>query len=150
MTLPYSTATSGKGALEEAKRTLEKFGAGSFGYMEDFDEGTLTVQFKWRDRRVTISASAKGYAAAYLREKPHTNRMRHSRGDHEKRALKQGQIAVCSILRDWIKGQITAVECGMLSFDGAFLGQIMLANGGTVLELVEAKKLLALRHETAE
>jgi hypothetical protein len=31
--------------------------------------------------------------------------------------LRQGQVAVNSILRDWIKGQVTAVECGILSFE---------------------------------
>ena len=144
MSLPYSSATSGKGALEEAKRILEKFGAGSFGYMEDFDDGTLAVQFKYRERRVTITASAKGYAAAYLRDRPHTRQMRMTKQQHEQRALKQGQIAVCSILRDWIKGQITAVECGMLSFEGAFLGQILLDDGSTVYERVTRDDILAL------
>ena len=51
--------------------------------------------------------------------------------------LKQAQISVYSILRDWIKGQVTAVEVGMLSFEGAFLGQILLPSGETVLERLE-------------
>jgi len=38
-----------------------------------------------------------------------------------------------------------AVEVGMLSFEGAFLGQIMLPTGETVLERIERdKKLLSL------
>jgi hypothetical protein len=48
--------------------------------------------------------------------------------------MDQAQIATCSILRDWIKGQITAVEVGILTFEGAFLGQLLLPNGRTVLE----------------
>lgn len=143
MPLPYATATSGKTAMNEVQRILQSFGATSFGYMENFEDGTLTVQFMWRERRVTINANAKGYAAALLREKPYTTRMRGTRADYETKALKQGQIAVYSILRDWIKGQITAVEVGMLSFEGVFLGQIMLPNGGTILELVERENLLA-------
>jgi hypothetical protein len=59
-------------------------------------------------------------------------------------AIAQGQIAVFSILRDWIKGQITAVECGILSFQGAFLGQIVLPNGETVLQRVEREDILSL------
>jgi hypothetical protein len=62
----------------------------------------------------------------------------------EDAALKQGQIAVYSMLRDWIKGQVTAVETGILSFEGAFLGQILLPSGDTVLERVERENLLAL------
>lgn len=144
MALPYSTATSGKGAMSEVQKILQSFGATSFGYMEDFSDGTVTVQFMWRERRVTIKANAKGYAAALMREKPFASRMRGTKAQYEAKCLKQGQIAVFSILRDWIKGQITAVEVGMLSFEGAFLGQIMLPNGGTILEMVEREKLLAL------
>jgi hypothetical protein len=50
--------------------------------------------------------------------------------------------------RDWIKGQITAVECGILSFEGAFLGHIMLPCGETVLGRVEQEKLIALTPPT--
>lgn len=144
MGLPYATATSGKNAVEEMQRILRHFGASSFGVMEDFDKGTLLVQFEWHGRRVSIEASAKGYAAAWLRHNPYSNRMRVTRQEHEKRALRQGQIAVYSILRDWIKGQITAVETGMLSFEGAFLGQIMLPSGETVLRRVEREGVLQL------
>ena len=64
--------------------------------------------------------------------------------DHERRGLKQGEIAVYSILRDWIKGQVTAVEVGILTFEGAFLGQIHLPDGRTVLEAVTASNMLQL------
>lgn len=144
MALPYSNAKSGKGAIDETKKIVEAFGASSFGYMEDFYEGTLTVQFKWRERRVTVVASAKGYAAALMKRPKRTDNSGPSSRWNEDAALKQGQIAVCSILRDWIKGQITAVECGMLSFEGAFLGQILLENGDTILQRVERENLLAL------
>lgn len=112
--------------------------------MEDFDKGEVIVQFKWRERSVTNRASGKGYAAAWLRRHPYTGRMRGTKLDHERRALQLGQMAVWSILRDWMKGQITAVEVGMLSFEGAYLGQLMLANGQTVLERVEQDNLLSL------
>ena len=61
---------------------------------------------------------------AVMRQIPHTNPLSHS------------------ILRDWIKGQITAVETGILTFEGAFLGQIMLPNGRTGLEHATAQELL--------
>ena len=51
-------------------------------------------------------------------------------------------MAVYSILRDWIKGQITAIETGILTFEGAFLGQILLPSGQTVLEHATTAKLL--------
>ncbi len=38
----------------------------------------------------------------------------------------------------------SAVEVGMLSFEAAFLGQIMLPNGCTVMDMVEQKDILRL------
>jgi hypothetical protein len=70
--------------------------------------------------------------------------MRATKIDYERRALQIGQTAAYSILRDWIKGQITAVEVGMLSFEDAFFGQIMLPSGETVLERIERDNILSL------
>jgi hypothetical protein len=144
MPLPYENATSGKAAVNEMCKITRAFGASSFGVMEDFANGVLLVQFSWRDRSVSIKASAKGYAQAWLKHHPYGSRTRGTQIDYERRALKIGQTAVYSILRDWIKGQFTAVETGMLSFEGAFLGQIMLANGETVLERLQQTDMLSL------
>lgn len=140
MALPYENATSGKAAIADMQKILRTFGAASFGTMENFDAGEVIVQFEWRSRRVTIKASSKGYAAAWH---PWSFRTRGTKIDYERRALTIGQTAVYSILRDWIKGQVTAVEVGMLSFEGAFLGQIQLPSGETVLDRITATKLLA-------
>lgn len=142
MTLPYENATSGKTATADMQKILRGFGAGSFGVMEDFEKGDVIVQFEWRGRRVSISANAKGYAAAWLREHPYTARTRASKVEYERKALAIGNIAVYSILRDTIKAQVTAVEVGMLSFDAAFLGMLVLPNGETVLERLTHTEVL--------
>lgn len=145
MPLPYENATSGKAAVDDMRKLLAGFGATSFGVLEEFAAGSVVVQFVWRERRVTIRASAKGYAAAWLRHHPYNpSRMRVSKIDHERRALEQAHKSVYSILRDWLKGQLTAIEVGMLSFEGAFLGQILLPSGETVLERVMGLDILAL------
>ena len=56
--------------------------------------------------------------------------------------MKQAEISVCSILRDWIKGQVVAIETGILTFEGAFLGQILLPTGKTVLDSVMQSNML--------
>ena len=142
--LPYENATSGKNAIKEIEKNLRAFGASSFGAMEQYDTGDLLVQFEWRNLKVNISVSGKGYAAQWLRRHPWSYSMRATKQDYERRALEIGKVARYSILRDWIKGQITAVECGILSFEGAFLGHIMLPSGETMLDRVEQEKLLAL------
>lgn len=135
MSLPYENATSGANALDDIRKVLVRFGCARFGTMTDNERGELIVQFTYRNRDVTVRANFKGYAAAWLAEYPYnSSRHRRTKAQHEARAFDQAQVSVCSVLRDWIKGQITAVEVGILSFDGAFLGQILLPNGQTVLE----------------
>ena len=110
--------------------------------MIDDDAKEIMVQFEAHGRIVSVRASIRGYAAAWLKEHPHTQRMRITRTDHERKALEIASVAVYSILRDWIKGQVTAIETGILTFEGAFLGQILLANGTTVLDHAMSQKLL--------
>jgi len=142
MSLPYETATSGERAINDMQKILRGFGCGKFGHMMDFDKGVLLVQFDYRGRQVSVQASVSGYAAAWLKEHPYNSWTRVSKIAHERKAKEIGAKAVYSILRDWIKGQITAIETGVLSFEGAFLGQILLPNGKTILETAEEQKML--------
>jgi hypothetical protein len=145
MSLPYENTTSGERALGEIQKLLRGFGCSKFGSMIDDADGTVLVQFEYRGRPVSVKASTKGYAAAWLREHPYGLRTRCTLAQHERKALDIASVAVYSILRDWIKGQITAIETGILTFEGAFLGQILLPTGRTVLEhATEAKLLPAL------
>ena len=144
MSLPYETASSGEKATAELQRILSRFGCERFGTMTDNAEGVLICQFSYRSRDVIVRASFRGYAAAWLKEHPYNySRMRSTKQQHEAKASEIGRVAVHSILRDWIKGQTMAIETGMLTFEGAFLGQLMLANGRTVLdEAMQDVKLL--------
>lgn len=143
MSLPYENATSGNRAIEDIQKMLRAFGCTKFGTGEDFETGELFVQFEHRGRMVSLKANAKGYAAAWLREHPFGSRTRGSRSDHEAKALQIGGVAVYSILRDWVKGQVTAVEIGMMTFEAAFLSHILLPSGLSVIEHVQQQKLLA-------
>lgn len=143
MSLPYENATSGERAVQDIQKLLQRFGCDRFGHMMDWGKGELLMQFEFRGRPVSVKASVNGYAAAWLKEHPWSNRKRTTKEDHEREAKNIGGCAVYSILRDWIKGQITAIETGVLTFEGAFLGQLLLPSGKTVLEHVEAQKMLA-------
>jgi hypothetical protein len=144
MSLPYENATSGAAALADLNKILTKFGCTRFGTMTDVENGELLLQFTYRGRDVSARASYRGYAAAWLKEHPYTSRTRATKADHERKALRQAEISVHSILRDWVKGQVMAVETGILTFDGAFLGQIMLPSGRTVLDEVGHQNILRL------
>lgn len=142
MSLPYENATSGDKAIGEIQKMLRAFGCQRFATGEDYETGELFVQFEHRGRMVHLKASASGYAAAWIKEHPYGPRTRGTRAEHEAKAKCIGGVAVYSILRDWVKGQVTAIEIGMLTFESAFLSHIMLTSGQTVIEHVQGQRLL--------
>lgn len=148
MSLPYATATAGDRALAELQKTLAAFGCQSFGTMTDAERGCIIVAFKWRDRQVSLEASWKGYAVAWQKKNPYTYRSKGSRADYDQKALRQAQISVCSVLRDWVKGQVTAVECGIMSFEAAFMPHMLLRDGRRVIDAAQQANLLPAPEES--
>jgi hypothetical protein len=138
VSLPYEGASAGDRALAECQRTLSKFGCSSFGTMCDVERGVQLVQFRYRNRDVSLEASWKGYANAWLKRHPRPNRWNGPTSSQwEAKALEIGKVAVCSILRDWVKAQITAVECGIMSFDAVFFAHVLLPTGQRLIEVVQ-------------
>lgn len=150
MTLPYQNAQTGNRAIEEIQKILRSFGCTKFATGEDFEKGELFIQFVHRNRPIMLKASAKGYAAAWLKENPYTSRRRCSQQEHEAKALEIGGVAVYSVLRDWVKGQITAIEIGVLSFESAFLPHIVLPSGKLLIEEIHDRKMLPAAQGTEE
>jgi hypothetical protein len=140
--LPYQHASAGKRAILEMSKALEAIGASGFGCYEQFDSAEVIAQFQWRGRSVMLRASARGYAALWQRRNPFSSRMRITKAEYERRALEKGKTAIYSALRDWLRGQVIAIESGMLTFESAFLGQIMLPSGESVLERIERDNVL--------
>lgn len=143
MPLPYQNASTGQRAIQEIQKILRSFGCTKFATGEDFESGEIFIQFERQGRPVMMKASAKGYAAAWLRENPYTSRKRISKSEYETKALEIGGIAVYSVLRDWVKGQVTAIEIGVMSFEAAFLAHIMLPSGQTVINEINKQKMLS-------
>ncbi len=110
--------------------------------MDDFQEGSLLLAFKHRGRQMQLRASAKGWAAMYLKENPWSYQRKLGKKDYEDAALQQGLTAVNSILRDWVKGQVLAVETGILSFEAVFMPYMLTDNGQTLIERVAQTGLL--------
>ena len=116
MSIPYASASTGTKAREEITKILRRFGCESVGFMDDYGKGQVLLAFTHRGRQIQLPASAKGWAQMFLKENPWTIARTARKQDYEQKPLRQGHIAVNSILRDWIKGQMTAVECGILQF----------------------------------
>jgi hypothetical protein len=141
--VPYENAETGGKARDEVTKLLRNFGCESIGFMDDFEKHELMLVFNHRGRRVQLVATAKGWAALWMKKNPYNPaRNRWTRTDYEQRALRQGDVAINSILRDWVKGQITAVECGVLSFDAVFMPYMLTSDGRSVLERMQSLNLL--------
>lgn len=140
--VPYASATSGEAARGEITKLLRRMGCESVGFMDNFEEKTVLLAFKHRGRGIQFEASASGWARWFLREVPWNQRMKKTRAQHEAAALEQGMIAVNSILRDWCKGQVTAVECGLMPVEAVFLAHMVTNDGRTMLQRLDETKLL--------
>lgn len=143
MSVPYAHAASGN-ARDELTKILRRFGCESVGFMDDFADGSVLLAFTHRGRPVQLRASAKGWAQMFVQEEPWSRNRKSNRQEYEAAALKQGMIAVNSILRDWVKGQVTAVECGILSFEAVFMPYMLTSDGRTLIERVKETNLLPL------
>jgi hypothetical protein len=130
--VPYSSATTGTKAREEISKVLRRFGCESIGFMDDFEKHEVLLAFTHRGRQVQLQASAKGWAQIYLKENPWTYQRRSTRHDYEQAALRQGHVAVNSIF----KGQVTAIECGILKFEAVFMPYMLTSDGRPLIERV--------------
>lgn len=140
MPLPYEIATSGDKAFAEIQKILGRFGCDNYGIMHKAREQITLVQFEHRGRTVQLPGHWGGYATAWLNEHPHSSRMRATLAEHEQKAADIAQIAVCSLLRDWVKAQVTAVERSLMTFEEVFLPHMLLPVGRRMV--VAAQKLL--------
>src|SRR5262245_28809193 len=110
--------------------------------MDDHAKHEVTLYFEHRGRPVRLQASAKGWAQMYLEENPLSYRSRKSSQEHQQEALHQGHLAVSSILRDWIKGQVTAIETGILSFEAVFMPFMLTSDGRPLIDRLAESDLL--------
>jgi len=132
MTIPYEQVKPETNAVLAIQKTLQAFGCQAFGSMVDNDKQVVSVMFKWRDRQVHLEASWGGYAQLLVSRS----------GWKRDEALKHAKHVVYSILRDWVKGQTTAVECGVMDFETAFLPHMLLKDGRRVIEAAQAAGVL--------
>ena len=142
MNTPYAKATSGVTARADIEKILRNFGCSSIGWYSEYEIHVLTLAFVWQGQQVRLKASAIGWASMYLRDNPWSSQRRATKHDYEQKALDQGMIAINSILRDWVKGQVTAIETGILSFNEVFMPFMLTKDGKTISESSDIQLLL--------
>ena len=146
MGVPYENATSGAKAKSEMEKWLYGFGCTQFVTGEDTVAEVVMVQFVVRGRMVKLPASYRGWQELYLEAHPWSHKRRLDAQAYEAKALQIGRVAVWSILRDWLKGMLTAIESNVLSAEHVFLPWTVTENGRTVAELAGEGGIPLLEH----
>lgn len=136
MALPYAFSTAGKAREKEIRDTLRSVGASAVGFMVDDDSDQIIAQFRLHGREITIPVRIGAYQEAWLRENPHTSRMRSSPAQHRAKARQQAERATWAILADWIKAQAAMMAAGFIDTDTAFLPHIQLPDGRRIGEAI--------------
>jgi len=136
MTLPYASSTAGQAREKEIRDTLRSVGATAVGFMVDEDSDQIIAQFRLHGREMTIPVRVGSYAEAWLRENPHSNRMKSTPAQHRQKARMQAEAATWAILADWIKAQAAMMAAGFIDTDTAFLPHIRLPDGRRVGEAI--------------
>ena len=133
MTLPYEGTSAGMSALSNVEALLRRFGCSNYGVMTDWEKGQIIVQFTWKSRQVSVAASYTGYTEAWKKHHPYNSNYK-TRDRWSAKAQNKGEMAVPSILRDWIKGQVTAIETGVVDFETAFMPHMLASDGRRLIE----------------
>jgi hypothetical protein len=145
--IAYASATAGHRAREETIKWLRRLHCEGIGFYDHFEEHELELHFRHRGRSHRLMVSAKGYAQGLLKQNPYNGHRRvgHrrlSRTEYEQQLLEQAHIAVSSILRDWVKGAVNAIESNAMTFEAAFMPHMLTADGRTVLQRITESNLL--------
>jgi len=122
--VPYSRANSSK-PRDEITKLLIRLGCTKVGFMDELEEHAVVLFFVHRGNPVRLKVSALGWAEMYLKDHPKTPLPT---------AIKQGLIAINSILRDWVKGMVTAIETNAFTADALFLPFVVSPKGTTLAE----------------
>ena len=84
--------------------------------MDEFAAGSLLLAFSGAATRCSSAPPPAAGPISTSRRTPGHTRRRCSKAEWESKARAQGMIAVNSILRIWVRGQITAIETGITEF----------------------------------
>jgi len=136
MKLPYASSQAGASLEAEIRATLRGVGASAIGFMVDDDKDMVIAQFRLHGREITVPVRIGAYADAWLRENPHSTRMRSTVAEHRKKAREQAEAATWAILADWVKAQAAMVVAGFMDADTAFLPHVHLPDGRRVGEAI--------------
>ena len=109
----------------EIEKTLERYGASSFGYMTSPEGAAIAFEAEGRRIRITVPIPKHGDFQ--------TNRAGHAVTDKQAEAARaKAERQRWRALSLVVKAKLEAVEAGVATFEEEFLPYVLLPNGQTV------------------
>lgn len=120
------SAANTHGAIREL---MQKYGAQSLGFMENFKDNRLLIQFRYKDLPVQIEITWEKYYKL-LRD-------RYSGPDEVLRG--KAQRAVLRAVFYWLKANFEFMELGILEFEDIFMSHFMRPDGVTLGRVIKGR-----------
>lgn len=137
MSLPYSDSEANPlQAQARIRKMLLKFGVSRLRFDEDIEKGEIKVEFIYKEFPVSLPVNIHRLAERYLEDDPWTPRRRSSRSEWATKKKEVAQNAAFSLLEDFLKGLLMAVELGVFSFEEIFLSYFRDAQGRRLGEVI--------------
>lgn len=137
------TIVSVERSMEEIRRSLQRYGADSFGYLDE--PGRATVGFRVHGKMVRFIVPLPDRKD---RKFTHTPERGTKRSDKQAEAAYDGEVR-----RRWralalvVKAKLEAVESGIVTFDQEFFAHFVLPNGFTVWESAGEETIRAIERQ---
>jgi hypothetical protein len=136
--MPYaaSTTVTIEASRGEIERTLKRYGADAFGYVEDARVVRIAFRMKNRQFRFTLTMPDP-------KEERFTHVMKGAVGLQPRSMASRVNVYDQACRTMWralllvIKAKLEAVEVGIVTLEDEFLAQTMTASGETVSELIQ-------------
>lgn len=130
MTSRYAenTSVSVEKSRSEIERTLERYGASTFGYIRQ--DNRALIEFVYGNRRIRFILPLPDRSSTEFRYTPTRRTERTDAQAYE--AWEQACRQRWRALNIAIKAKLEAVEAGISTFDSEFLAHMVLPNGATV------------------
>ena len=136
-----NTKVSSDRSLQEIKRTVERYGAESFGFAQDRDQAM--VQFTLADRMVRFMVRMPDREGEeFMLTETGRDRSESAAFTAWEKSCRQRWRALSLV----VKAKLEAVESGITDFDREFLAYLVLPDGSTVAD--NALPAVALAYET--
>lgn len=132
-TYASKTSVAVERSRAEIEKTLVRYGATAF--VVGWEGDRCAIQFEASDRRVRMTVTLPDRNDPAIQKTP-TGQTRSASSQQKEweQACRQKWRAMALI----VKAKLEAIECGISSFDDEFMAHIMLPDGSTVAENVQA------------